>query len=988
MVENELASSEKSICPNAQNCRGSCHNQQVETLSNSWQYALMGAYAMTDYQPPTQDTPSFDSNESCGDNANDYDNMLKQSLSDQNSAYQSSIDQVANMDAIKQSMSDQQSQLYALKANATFTQPKRPELSSAGSPAQIQMMIANSHLDALKNYKGAIENCPDDMLSEQLNAQSNMGLNQQALTQQYDNALQQSITGHAQASRFPQANQFMLLQQSYTSAVSSLMPFARSHSALNANIGDFQQRMHDTSSELMQLYAMHSNAQSNQADVNAQMTKVQTSIANTQASFSQINATCQNNDLYQKSLQTEAGIYRAHIEATQVNYQLSQIKQDSSNTNTIANGNDLQQRISYISTQTQHISRQYWAARSADASTQYQPLATLNNQLQQHQLSEDSINQQMIKALNNAQNAADVINSAKGCKDFANRSGKYAQALGRLNTSLTQLNTHAATISNGYQQTLNDQLTQANEQMNGLQNAHAQQLAALSGCINDNKSMSQAQDHYAQSLGHFNQLQSQMKSQAITALNDSPQNGEKRLAQIQALQDKAMAAYAKAQADYAKLKAAYLEKLAEIQAAAQKMQSMLNSKLNAANAMTQNLSNQVSQTFCNVNPMISLSQSASINEIATLQPSTLKKLNQLNTELIKAQQSMSGLTSQSSSAQLTQNLAVINQSQAQVAAVLNDMQQQVNKQIAATKPKLCPLLSTGVDVMQSKADNIKQSLMQARMNFPSCPHATDQINDAYQQVNQLHSNFQQALNPSQDQVALPQNLLQLRDNALNMQANGNNLLVNGQTAMNTSVTLGQSVSLNTQAMANFPAMPNEGSLLASMQLPPLPDLNSLLPNNVVIPQVTDMLNQLTAALGCVMSAFATPSGSGEKMVAVSSGAEIRCMMGAAPLPLTVLPFGVNLSPGKPATLPINMIPFLNVKPFSPCTNPANPLVIASLGAPSTCMPLTVPWFPLATMTQGLSMPLVRQNSQLHCAFTAMSGMVTVVNPGQDAIEVA
>lgn len=100
MVENELASSEKSICPNAQNCRGSCHNQQVETLSNSWKYALMGAYAMTDYQPPTQDTPSFDSNESFEKNANDYDNMLKQSLSDQSGTYQSSIDQVANMDAI------------------------------------------------------------------------------------------------------------------------------------------------------------------------------------------------------------------------------------------------------------------------------------------------------------------------------------------------------------------------------------------------------------------------------------------------------------------------------------------------------------------------------------------------------------------------------------------------------------------------------------------------------------------------------------------------------------------------------------------------------------------------------------------------------------------------------------------------------------------------------------------------------------------------
>ncbi|WP_440615338.1 PAAR-like protein [Cysteiniphilum sp. 6C5] len=987
-MESELVSSEQSMCPNAQTCQGNCHNQQVKALANAWQYALIGAYAATDYQSPTQDALASDSDTSFKKNATDYDNMLKASMSNQTSTYQSNIDQLANVDALKQGASDQQAQLYAFKDNANLSEPALPDLSSAGSPAQIQMMMASSNLNALNNYKGAIENCPDDMLAEQLNAQNNMGLNQEALVQQYNSALQQSIAGHAQASRFPQANQFMLLQQSYTSAVSSLMPFARSHSALNANIGDFQQRMNDTSNALMQLYAMHNSAQSSQADINAQMTKVQMAIANTQASFSQLNATCQNNNLYQQSLQTEAGIYRAHIEATQVNYQLSQVKQESSSATTIANDDDLQQRISYISTQTQHISRQYWAAQSADAATQYQPLATLNNQLQQHQLSEDSVNQQMIKALNNAQSAADIINGAKGCKDFANRSGKYAQALDHLNTSLTQLNIHAATISNGYQQKLNDQLIETNEHMNGLHNAHAHQIASLSSCINNNKSLSQAQDHYAQSLGQFNQLQSQMKSQAITALNGSPQNGEKRLAQIQELQDKAMSAYAKAQADYAKLKAAYLEKLADIQAAAQKMQSILNSKLNAANAMTQNLSNQVSQTFCNVNPMASLSQSAPINEIATLQPSTFKKLNQLNTELIKAQQNMSGLTSQSRSAQLTQNLAVISQSQAQVAEVLNDMQQQVNKQIATTKPKLCPLLSTGVDVMQSKADNIKQSLIQARMNFPSCPHATDQINDAYQQVNQLNLTFQQALNPSQDQVALPQNLLQLRDNALSMQANSNNLLANGQTAVNTSITLDQPIALNTQSMATFPAMPNEQSLLASMQLPPLPDINSLLPNNVVIPQLTDMLNQLTAALGCVMSAFAIPSGSGEKMVAVSSGAEIRCMMGAAPLPLTVLPFGVNLSPGKPATLPINMIPFLNVKPFSPCTNPANPLVIASLGAPSACMPLTLPWFPLATMTQGLSMPLVRQNSQLHCAFTAMSGMVTVVNPGQDAIEVA
>ena len=76
MVESELVSSEQSMCPNAQTCQGNCHNQQVKALANAWQYALIGAYAATDYQSPTQDALASDSDTSFKKNATDYDNML------------------------------------------------------------------------------------------------------------------------------------------------------------------------------------------------------------------------------------------------------------------------------------------------------------------------------------------------------------------------------------------------------------------------------------------------------------------------------------------------------------------------------------------------------------------------------------------------------------------------------------------------------------------------------------------------------------------------------------------------------------------------------------------------------------------------------------------------------------------------------------------------------------------------------------------------
>ena len=113
---------------------------------------------------------------------------------------------------------------------------------------------------------------------------------------------------------------------------------------------------------------------------------------------------------------------------------------------------------------------------------------------------------------------------------------------------------------------------------------------------------------------------------------------------------------------------------------------------------------------------------------------------------------------------------------------------------------------------------------------------------------------------------------------------------------------------------------------------------------------------------------------------VVGGALIKCSFGVAPTPLTVLPINRILIGGMPAASIMDNKPMLNIIPFGMCSNPTNPAVIAALGAPSACVPLTpAPWMPgCCTVLCASARPSLNKSSMLMCVY---GGVITVM-PGQ------
>lgn len=114
---------------------------------------------------------------------------------------------------------------------------------------------------------------------------------------------------------------------------------------------------------------------------------------------------------------------------------------------------------------------------------------------------------------------------------------------------------------------------------------------------------------------------------------------------------------------------------------------------------------------------------------------------------------------------------------------------------------------------------------------------------------------------------------------------------------------------------------------------------------------------------------------------VTSGAMLACSFGAAPSTLTVLPTNKVMA-GTPAATIMDHIPVANIAPFGMCSAPTNPAVIAALGSPVPCVPVTpAPWVPGSpTVTLG-GMPALNNSCKCLCTWL---GVIQVTAPGQTA----
>lgn len=113
---------------------------------------------------------------------------------------------------------------------------------------------------------------------------------------------------------------------------------------------------------------------------------------------------------------------------------------------------------------------------------------------------------------------------------------------------------------------------------------------------------------------------------------------------------------------------------------------------------------------------------------------------------------------------------------------------------------------------------------------------------------------------------------------------------------------------------------------------------------------------------------------------VSSTAMMACSFGTAPSTLNVLPVKMVNTSKLPAAVITDNIPMVNILPFGLCSSPANPAVIAALGIPQPCTPLTTaPWAPGSMIAKIRNIPALTNQCKCMCAY---AGVISIINPGQ------
>lgn len=118
---------------------------------------------------------------------------------------------------------------------------------------------------------------------------------------------------------------------------------------------------------------------------------------------------------------------------------------------------------------------------------------------------------------------------------------------------------------------------------------------------------------------------------------------------------------------------------------------------------------------------------------------------------------------------------------------------------------------------------------------------------------------------------------------------------------------------------------------------------------------------------------------------VVGNAVLQCSFGSAPSQLMVLPLNAAQCGGPFAATIMDHVPAVNILPFATCSAPANPAVIAALGAPVPCVPVTpAPWAPGSPTVMIGNQVALNSTSKCMCAW---AGVISVTQPGQMPCEV-
>ncbi len=113
---------------------------------------------------------------------------------------------------------------------------------------------------------------------------------------------------------------------------------------------------------------------------------------------------------------------------------------------------------------------------------------------------------------------------------------------------------------------------------------------------------------------------------------------------------------------------------------------------------------------------------------------------------------------------------------------------------------------------------------------------------------------------------------------------------------------------------------------------------------------------------------------------VVNGAMMQCSFGVAPASLIVLPVNRVMVNNQPAANIMDYIPVVNILPFGMCSAPTNPAVIAALGVPVPCMPVTAtPWAAGSPTVLIGNTPALNDTSKCMCTW---GGVISITFPGQ------
>ncbi len=669
----------------------------------------------------------------------------------------------------------------------------------------------------------------------------------------------------------------------------------------------------------------------------------------------------------------ESGVFFAKLDLTQVQHGLSIIQNGGSVPKGIPEG-DIDLDLSSISLKglesrsanslsvVQNIHDQYQAASQGPEALAHKPMDALHNRLQAHQLDEDSLNQKMMSHLLKANSSMNKLSAVKNCKEMKDSSSQAAMK--NMNKHLDSFGDKLQTVKSIDPEAMSASTGEASQKLTVLSQTMGAQLTRLDqGMGSANTELTQAAGKYQESLDKLNSMQGNLQSRSVKGALNSKQE--------QALQ----AQLAEAEAKYKALQNAYEKKLAALEAMAKKMQSAISAQLESAQTAVNKVAGGVSKNMCSASLADAckvpntLADTTSLSQVGLHALGGMTKAAGLNKALASAMRSQELEVSEASG--LLAKIEQQSQKTKQLAqGVLDDVDHKVSQSLDKTAPLLENLMSQGVEAMVNQLVPLVNKLKAVQEKIPACPYCDEEVEDLKEKAQQHLDALNKMKEVPKGIQAQGDQLLALRDQTIALQALANSLA--GNTKGFADNVLGQ-VQSSASGLSDFPSSPSDVMAMLQFTPPSLPNLPSLTALPVQIPELTDMANKATGALACAAGSSSggggSAAGGGAALVATSSNAQVKCVLGGPPMPILVLPFGVNLAPGKPATLPINIIPMLNVKPFAPCTNPVNPLVIASLGAPSACM------------------PLVRKPSQLHCAYTAMTGLGTIQQAGQENIKV-